>query len=71
MRFVLDWLTLKKTNYDIIDIICAIVIALVGIYLALGLVVAVVSGIQVANGETPTITKTCRCNETKTCCCGK
>lgn len=71
MRFVLDWLTLKKIKYDGIDIICTIVIALVGIYLALGLVVAVVSGIQVANGETPTITKTCCCNETKTCCCSK
>lgn len=71
MRFVLDWLILKKTNYDIIDIICAIGIALVGIYLALGLVVAVISVIQVANGETPTIIKTCCCNETKTCCCSK
>lgn len=71
MRFVLDWLTLKKTNYDVIDIICGVVIALVGIYLALGLVVAVISGVQVANGETPVITKTCCCSENKACYCSK
>jgi hypothetical protein len=56
---------LKKSDYDVIDIICTVAIALVSIYLALGLVAAVVSGIQVANGETPIIAKACCCCETK------
>lgn len=64
MRFVLDWLILKNKKYDGIEILFGIVITLVSIYLALGLVVAVVSGIQAANGEIPIASKIC-------CCCNK
>lgn len=64
MRFVLDWLILKKKKYDGIEILCGIVITLVSIYLTLGLIAAVISGIQVANGEDPIIAL-------KACCCSK
>nr|DAL50560.1 MAG TPA_asm: hypothetical protein [Caudoviricetes sp.] len=56
---------MKKSDYDVIDIICAAVLTLFGIYLVFVLVVAVVSEIQAANGETPITTKTCCCCEVK------
>lgn len=52
---------MKKTNYDIIDIICGIAIVLVGIYLTFGIVVAIMGGIQAISGKVPTIDKTCCC----------
>ena len=48
---------MKKTNYDIIDIICGIVIVLVGIYLTFGIVVAIMGGIQAISGRCRQSTK--------------